>query len=201
MDAAILGIVAGSGWASGVNAYLAVSLLSAAGRLGWMDVPPALERTDVLLGALALFVLEFFVDKIPFLDSTWDVVHTVVRPLLAVWLGIGFVEGGEGWTQAVGGVTAGGLATASHLTKATTRAAINASPEPVTNVMTSLFEDGLVIGVVWLAVAHPLVALGVVLFLLVTGAVLAVVLLRFARRGLARLRARRTGYGSPTGPP
>ncbi len=202
MDAGLIALLASSGWASGVNLYLVAVLVGGAGRLEWIEAPAALMRTDVLIVAPSLFLLEFFADKIPYLDSAWDVVHTFIRPVGAAIIGVLLTGDADGFNQAIGGLTAGGMATASHLVKATTRAAINTSPEPFSNIGTSLFEDGLVLGVVWLMFTNPLLALAIVIVLLVAGTVLAFAVFRLARRGMARMRERREARrGTPTPPP
>lgn len=198
MDTALLGLVAGSGWASGVNLYAAVALLGILGRIGLGEVPDVLQRTDVIAVAGVLFALEFVADKVPLLDSLWDAVHTVVRPLGAVVLGALLTGDAEGWQQLSAAVASGGLATASHVAKATTRLAINTSPEPVSNVGASLLEDGLVTGVVWFAVVNPVVAIGLVAVLLLTGGVLTAALFGIARRSLRARRERRGGDGPLT---
>lgn len=203
MDAGMFALLASSGWASGVNLYLVAALVGGAGRLDWIEAPAALMRTDVLIVATSLFLIEFFADKIPYLDSAWDVVHTAIRPIGAAVIGVLLTGDAEGFDQAIGGVTAGGMATASHLVKATTRAAINTSPEPFSNVGASLFEDGMVLGVVWLMFTNPLLALAIVVVLLLAGTVLAFAVFRLARRGMARMRERREARqgAAPTPPP
>jgi hypothetical protein len=196
MDAALIGLVAGSGWASGVNLYAAVALLGILGRSGLGTVPDALMRTDVIAIATGMFLLEFVADKIPFFDSLWDAVHTIIRR--AVVVGALLAGDAETWQQAAAALGSGGLASASHLTKATTRLAVNTSPEPASNIGISLLEDGLVAGVIWLALTNPLLALGLVVVLLVGGAVLIVALIGLARRGL---RARRRRHAERRGPP
>jgi hypothetical protein len=187
----MVGLVAGSAWAAGVNLYAVVALLGLLGRTGAGDVPEVFTRTDVIAVALVLFAVEFVVDKIPYLDSLWDLVHTAIRPLGAVGIALLLTGDAEAWQQATGAIGAAGLATASHAAKATARAAINTSPEPVTNASVSLGEDGLVAVVVWLAVTNPVVALVAVAVLLVGGAALTVALLATARRGWRRWRERR----------
>lgn len=203
MDAGLIALLASSGWASGVNLYLVAVLVGGAGRLEWIEAPAALMRTDVLIVTTSLFLIEFFADKIPYLDSAWDLVHTFIRPIGAAIIGVLLTGDAAGFDQAIGGLTAGGMATASHLVKATTRAAVNSSPEPFSNIGTSLFEDGLVLGVVWLMFTNPLLALAIVIVLLVAGTVLAFAVFRIARRGMARVRERRlVRQGStPTPPP
>jgi hypothetical protein len=177
-----IGLLAGSGWASGLNLYLVTLLLGLAGRLGWADVPAVLQRLDVMIAAGVLFLVEFVADKVPFLDNVWDAVHTVVRPLGAA--AIGYVIAGESTSigAALGAVVAGALALSSHSAKATTRAAVNTSPEPFSNVFLSFFEDGLVAGMVALAVLFPWVALVLAVILAVLGTWLAVVLFGAIRR-------------------
>jgi hypothetical protein len=191
------GLVAGSAWAAGVNLYAVVALLGIYGRTGIGTVPEVFTRTDVIAVALVLFALEFVIDKIPYLDSLWDLVHTAIRPLGAFGIALLLTGDAEAWQQATSGLVAGGVASASHAAKATVRAAVNASPEPLTNAGVSLGEDGLVAAVVWLAVTNPALALAVVLVLLVVGTVLTITLFRAARRGWRRLRER---HGRGPGP-
>jgi hypothetical protein len=187
----LVGLVAGSAWAAGVNLYAVVALLGIYGRTGVGDVPEVFTRTDVIAVALVLFALEFVVDKVPYLDSLWDVVHTAIRPLGAFGIALLLTGDAEAWQQATSGIAAGGVATASHAAKATVRAAVNSSPEPLTNAGVSLGEDGLVAVVVWLALTNPALALAVVIVLLIVGTVLTIVLFRVARRGWRRMRERR----------
>lgn len=191
MDAAVIGLVAGSGWASGVNLYAVVGLLGLYGRLGWGEVPAGLMRTDVIVIAGVMFLLEFVGDKIPYFDSFWDLAHTVIRPIGAAVLGAVLTGDAETWQQALAALGSGGLATASHVTKATTRLAVNTSPEPASNGLLSLFEDGLVVVVVWFAVTNPVLTIVLVTILLVAGAVITAALINAARRGLRARRERR----------
>lgn len=193
MDAALVALLAGSGWAAGLNLYLVVLLLGLAGRTGLAEIPEALTRTDVLVIAGVVFALEFVVDKLPWLDSAWDTFHTAVRPLGAAAIGLLLSGEAETWQQVTAALGAGGLATAAHAAKATTRVAINTSPEPVSNAVVSVAEDGLVTMVIALAITNPILALVVVLLLLAAGAALTIVLWRTARRALARRRQRHAG--------
>jgi hypothetical protein len=184
-------LVFSSGWASGVNAYLVVLVLGLADRLGQVDsIPDTLGRTDVLVAATVLYLVEFVADKVPYVDSAWDVVSTVTRP--AIGTAIALLVSGDATSvqQAAYGALGGGTALASHLVKAGGRLAINASPEPVTNIAASLGEDVAVVGVVLLAIAHPWIALGVAAVLLVAGAVVVHHLLRLVRRGWRRWKGR-----------
>lgn len=187
MDA--VGLIAGSGWASGINLYLVSLLLGFAGRAGWGDIPDVLERTDVMIVSGVLFSIEFVADKIPFLDSLWDSVHTVIRPLGAAALGA--VVAGESASigTAVGAIVAGALALDAHAAKASTRLVVNASPEPVSNVALSFAEDIGVAGLVVLAVTYPLVTIVVVAVLVVAATALTIWLWRVARRSWRRVGA------------
>jgi hypothetical protein len=184
-------MVFSSGWASGVNAYLVVLVFGIADRLGdFASIPDTLARTDVLAAAAALYAVEFVADKIPFVDSSWDVVSTVTRPAIGTAIALLVSGDADSVQQAAYGALGGGTALASHLVKAGGRLAINASPEPVTNIAASLGEDVAVVGVVLLAIQHPRIALAVTAVLLVVGAFVVYHLLRLARRGWRRWKGR-----------
>jgi hypothetical protein len=184
-------MVFSSGWASGVNAYLVVLVLGLADRIGgFATIPDTLGRTDVLVAAGALYAVEFVMDKIPFLDSTWDTVSTVTRPAIGTAIALLVSGDADSVQQAAYGVLGGGTALASHLVKAGGRLAINASPEPVSNVVASLSEDAAVVGVVLLAIDHPRIALVVSAVLLVVGGYVVYHLLRLVRRGWRRWKGR-----------
>lgn len=188
-----LGLLLGTGWASGVNLYAAAALLGIGGRADWLDAG-ALENPAVIAVAIGMYVVEFFADKIPFVDNTWDAIHTIIRPLGAAMLGatlVGVEQDVTSWAQGSAALGTAGVAFASHAVKATTRLALNASPEPVTNVAASVAEDALVAGVIALAIANPLIAAVVVVVLLVAGIALAVGLWRLARTAREQLRRRR----------
>ena len=188
----LLPLVFSSGWASGVNAYATVLLLGVLGRFAGVDaVPAGLERTDVLIAAAVLYLVEFVADKIPYVDSTWDAVHTAIRPTVGAVIGLLVAGDADTLDQAVLGATGGVTALASHLVKAGLRLAVNTSPEPATNIGASLLEDFSVAGVIAVAVAAPWVAAGIAAFLLVTGITLVVLLAKRIRRARARWRARR----------
>ena len=152
MEAA--GLLAGSGWASGINLYLVTLMLGMAGRLGWTDIPEVLTRLDVMIVAGVLFVVEFFADKVPYLDNVWDAIHTVIRPLGAAAIGAVVAGDSASIGAAVGALVAGALALDAHAAKASTRVVVNASPEPVSNIGISLSEDVGVAGLVTLAVTY-----------------------------------------------
>ena len=184
--------VISAGWASGVNAYLTVALMNLLGRAGVGDVPEELQGDGVLLAALAMYAIEFVADKVPYVDSAWDALHTLIRPAIGSLVGVALAgeTGAAGLEEALAGGGAGGLALASHAVKAGVRLGVNTSPEPASNIIVSLLEDVAVAGVVALALEHPVPAAAIALVLLVTGMALVVFLARRIRRGYAALRRR-----------
>ena len=189
-----LPLVFSSGWASGVNAYLVVLVLGIADRVGDVaEIPDVLGRWDVLAVAGFLFVMEFVADKIPYVDSGWDVVSTAIRPTVGAVIGVLLAGDADTLEQAVAGVVGGGTALLSHLVKAGSRLAINSSPEPVSNVAASIAEDITVLAVVWFAIEHPRAAAAIAGILLALGLVVLYVAARLVRRGWRRWRARREG--------
>lgn len=188
----VVGLVAGTGFAGGINLYATALLLGLYGR--WFEsgaVPEQLMSTPVLVIAGVLTVVEFVADKIPWFDSLWDTVHTVVRPVGAALLAVLLVDGDvAAISDALAGGTAGVLALTSHAAKSSSRVAINTSPEPFSNSIVSVLEDGLVAVVVWLAVQHPAVALGVVAGLTLLAVGIVVALWRTVRSIRSRMRQR-----------
>ena len=189
-----LGLAMGSAWTSGINLYATVAALGLAHASGMIELPPGLHPLAhplVITVALVLYVVEFFADKVPFLDNIWDAVHTFVRPVGAAALG--YVIAGEtaDFGSAVGAVISGSLALASHSAKATTRAAVNTSPEPFSNIFLSVAEDGLVAGLVALAIANPAITLIVVVVLTVGAVWLTVKLFGIIRRFRSRWAAKK----------
>lgn len=165
----LVALAAALGWASGLRLYAVLCITGLVGYAGWVQLPPGLLwlQHPVVLGASGLMVfVEFFADKIPGLDSVWDVIHTVIRiPAGAALAASVFGLDNATWA-ALAGLLGGGLAATAHTAKLTTRAAANTSPEPFSNIGLSLLEDGLVPLLLWLAATHPLVffpVLGVVM--------------------------------------
>ena len=180
-----------SGWASGVNAYLVVLVLGLTERFGdAASIPDVLGRWDVLAVAAFLYAMEFVADKIPYVDSGWDVVSTAIRPTVGAVIGVLLAGEADSLDQAVSGVVGGGTALLSHLVKAGSRLAINSSPEPVTNITASVLEDVTVLAVVWFAIEHPRAAAAITAVLLIVGLVLLWFTARLVRRGWRRLRGR-----------
>ncbi|GAA4350722.1 DUF4126 domain-containing protein [Variovorax defluvii] len=185
----LLALSAAIGWASGVRLYLVVLLTGLAGYLGWVPLPNGLQMLahPVVIAASGFMVfIEFFADKIPGLDSLWDMVHTVIRIPAGAALAASVFGADHALMAVVAALLGGSFAATAHVAKSTTRAAINTSPEPFSNVGASLVEDGLVPASLWLAVAHPFVFL--LLFLAVLA--LSVWLIRKSWRFLRALFSR-----------
>lgn len=194
--AQLVALAAVLGFASGIRLYAVLLVVGLVGYAGWVDLPAGLAVLShpwVLAAAGAMFAIEFFADKVPAVDSLWDTVHTVIRipagaALAASVFGFGTAEGPDSaaWAMVMA-IVGGTLAATSHFTKAGVRAAVNTSPEPVSNVVASTAEDVLVGGLLALVLAYPLVALGVVIVLAAIAAWLLPRLFRFIKRLLARL--------------
>ncbi|WP_189098321.1 DUF4126 domain-containing protein [Streptomyces kronopolitis] len=188
----VLPLVFTSGWASGINAYAVVLVLGLLGATGVGEgVPAALQRPDVLLVAGVLFLCEAVADKVPYVDSVWDAVHTVIRPV-AGGVVAALLAGHDGsLPQLAAGAVGGSTALVSHLVKAGTRIAVNTSPEPASNIVLSLAEDLGVAGLVAFALFHPVAAAGIAGALLAAGIAVVVFLWSRIRRYLRRRRQRR----------
>ncbi|MGW7437712.1 DUF4126 domain-containing protein [Streptomyces sp. NPDC054849] len=188
----VLPLVFTSGWASGINAYAVVLLLGLFGRTGLTDeVPAALQRTDVLIVAAVLFLCEAVADKIPYVDSIWDAVHTVIRPVSGAVIGALLAGQSGSLSDITAGAIGGSTALASHFVKAGTRMAINTSPEPFTNVAMSIAEDLGVAGLVTFAMFNPEAAAIIAAVLLAAGLAILVFLWSRIRRFLRRRAQRR----------
>ena len=186
----LVAIAAALGWASGLRLYAVVFLTGLAGWLGWVQLPGDLGvlSNPIVLGASGLMLfLEFFVDKVPGLDSVWDAIHTLVRiPAGAALAGAVFAGDRARWVTAAA-LMGGTLAATSHAAKLTTRASANASPEPFSNIVLSLLGDGAVPVMLWLSWVHPVVALAVIAAVVVVSMVIVVVLWRFIARLIRRM--------------
>ena len=183
----------GASWVSGINLYASVATLGLLGRFANLQLPgelAVLTRWWVIGVALALYLIEFIADKIPLIDSTWDAIHTFIRvPAGAVLAAAAFGDFDKG-IQVVAFLLGGGLALSSHGTKAATRAVINTSPEPVTNVVASLTEDAVAVSSVLLAAFYPVLLVIVV----VVGVVISMFVLprtvRYFRGIIGKLRGK-----------
>ena len=182
-------------WMAGIRAYLTVFGVGLAGLLGWVDLPPALQATQswwVLGTAGALAVAEFLADKIPGVDSVWDLLQTIARVPAGAFLAAATLSpDGE---LGAGALAAGaGVALAAHTLKSGTRALLNTSPEPASNWLASATEDAVIVGGLALAIAHPWIALALVLGTSVLGALLVWWIWRVLARGVRRLLPARGG--------
>ena len=187
----LLALAAALGWASGFRLYAAVFLTGIAGWMGWVTLPQGLHilQHPAVLGAsgFMLFV-EFFADKIPFVDSVWDAIHTVIRIPAGAALAAGALGADSQAMTLIGALLGGGLAATSHAAKMTTRAAVNTSPEPFSNMAVSLAEDGFVVFMMWLSAAHPVAFAILLIVSIVLAVILMVVLVKFLRKVLRGLR-------------
>src|SRR6266849_5947793 len=187
-----LGLALGAGFSSGLNLYATIATLGLLQRFGIIHLPGALQVLShpwVLGIAIALYAIEFLADKIPYVDSVWDVVHTLIRPPAAALLAYGAsVAAPPEWRWGTA-LLAGGVALTSHSTKASTRAAVNTSPEPFSNGILSIGEDLLAVWLTWFTTVHPAATILVTALLMVLAAFLLFHLFRFLRRTLQGLFA------------
>jgi len=187
----LLAIAAALGWASGLRLYAVVFLTGLAGYLGWVELPSGLRLLQspvVLWASGSMLVVEFLADKIPLVDSMWDALHTVIRIPAGAALAAGVFGGDHASWTLVAALAGGTLAATAHTAKASTRAAVNTSPEPFSNIGLSLIEDGAVPVALWLAFNHPVwffVALALALVLMVT---LIVLMVKFVKLVFRKLR-------------
>ncbi|MFC8095091.1 DUF4126 domain-containing protein [Streptomyces sp. NPDC057301] len=188
----ILPLIFTSGWASGVNSYAVVLLLGVFGATGLSDeVPEALQRPDVLIAAGVLFLCEAVADKIPYVDSAWDSVHTVIRPVAGAVVAALLAGQSGSLPELAAGAVGGSTALVSHLVKAGTRMAINTSPEPFSNIVVSIAEDLGVGALITLAIFYPVAAAVIAGVLLLAGLLLLLFLVSRIRRFLRRRAERR----------
>jgi hypothetical protein len=185
----LLSAVLGVSFAAGLNTYATVLALGVMHRLGVVHLPSQLDvigRTPIIAVAALLYVVEFVADKVPIIDSVWDAIHTVIRPVAGAVLAYGLVGQVDPQWQVIAALAGGGIALTSHTAKASTRAAVNMSPEPFSNWLLSLLEDGVSFVLVWLTASHPLLAF--VLALLFVSAAIYIIwkLSHFARRVFGR---------------
>jgi hypothetical protein len=187
-----LGLALGAGFSSGLNLYATIATLGILQRYGIIHLPASLQVLShpwILGIAIGLYAIEFFADKIPYVDTIWDAVHTLIRPPAAALLAYSATVAAPAEWRWGAALLAGGVALTSHGTKASTRAAVNTSPEPFSNWLLSLGEDALAVWLTWMATVHPMATIVVVAFLIVLAGYLLFHLFRFLRRSLQRLLA------------
>ena len=186
---ATLGRTLGFSFAAGVNLYATVAILGLASRYGWVALPEQFRAFDhdlIIGAALVMYVVEFVADKVPWVDSIWDAVHTVIRPLGGAFIAVTTLGDASPAATGLVALLGGTMAAGSHLTKTSTRAVANTSPEPFSNWMLSLGEDAFVVGLGYLALEYPLAALVVASVLFVLILVFAAVIVRTVRHWFRR---------------
>lgn len=172
-------------FASGLNIYATVAVLGLCAHYGLVTLPDQFQALDhplIIGAALLMYVVEFVADKIPWVDSVWDAVHTVIRPIGGAFVAVAALGHASPAATTLAALLGGSVAMTTHLTKTGTRAAANASPEPFSNWILSFVEDVVAIGLTYGAVQHPKIALAIALTLLVLIVVFASVLVRWVRR-------------------
>lgn len=192
-----LGRTLGFSFAAGINLYATVAILGLASRYGWVELPQQFRvfDNDVVIGAaLVLYVVEFVADKVPWVDSMWDAVHTVIRPVGGALIAVATVGDASPAVEGLVALLGGTLAAGSHFTKTGTRAVANTSPEPFSNWALSISEDVFVIGLGFLALKYPVIAAIVVIVAVVLIVIFAAWIARAVRRWWSR------GFGNPHSP-
>ncbi len=185
---AFLGRTLGFSFAAGINLYATVALIGLASRFGWVAMPPeyAIFDSNWVIGtAIVLYAVEFIADKVPWVDTLWDSVHTFIRPIGGALVAVAGL--GEAWPATPGMIAllGGVVAAGSHVTKAGTRVAANTSPEPLSNWLLSLFEDAVVVALAALAVKYPLAALAITVLLIIAIVAVFATIIRALKRALA----------------
>lgn len=186
-----LAIAMGAGWVSGINLYAAVATLGLLGRFAHLRLPGELDVLTSwwIIGiAGGLYIVEFVADKIPYVDSTWDAIHTFIRiPAGAVLAATAFGDFDRG-IQVVAFLLGGGLALSAHGTKASARAAINLSPEPVSNVVVSLAEDVIAVGSILLSIFAPIALILLIVVFLAISILIIPRIIRVMKAAMMRVR-------------
>ena len=190
-EIAALGRTLGFSFAAGINLYATIAILGLAARFGWVELPPQFQafNDDLIIGAACvMYLIEFFADKIPYVDTLWDMVHTAIRPVGGALIAVTTLGEASPTVEALVGLMGGTVAASTHLTKTSTRAAANTSPEPFSNWLLSLGEDAFVVGLGYLALRYPEAALILTLVLLAVILGFAVVIVRTVRNWFLRRR-------------
>ncbi len=194
--AQLVAIAAALGWASGLRLYAVLFFTGLAGWLGWVALPDGLQLLQhplLLVASGSMLVVEFFADKIPGVDTLWDTLHTVLRIPAGAALAAAVFGGDSAVWTTVAALLGGTLAAGAHAAKATTRAAVNTSPEPFSNIGLSLLGDAAVPAMLWLSWTHPVVFFVALALAVLIGWVLVAVFWRFLRALIGRLRSSRLG--------
>ena len=201
-----LSLAMGTAWTSGINLYATVAALGIANQAQLIQLPPDLQvlsHPAVIAIACIMYVIEFFADKVPYVDSGWDVLHTFIRIPAGAILAARSLGDMNPALELAALLAGGSIALAAHGVKATTRLAINASPEPFSNWAASVTEDVAVFGSVWMMFNHPIIMMSFVAAFVALCVWLVPKLFRLAKRGFAALRDKIRGVkpdqSAPTG--
>lgn len=184
-----LGRTMGFSFAAGINLYATVAILGLASRYDWVSLPPQFKvfDNDIVIGAaIVMYLVEFVADKVPWLDSMWDAVHTVIRPVGGALIAVATLGQASPTVEGLAALFGGTLAASTHFSKAGTRAIANASPEPFSNWILSITEDIFVVGLGMIALKYPVVALAVVVLCLILMITFAAWIYRAVRRRFGR---------------
>jgi hypothetical protein len=190
---ATFGRTLGFSFAAGINLYATVAILGLASRYGWVSLPEQFRvfDNDLVIGAaIVLYVVEFFADKIPWVDSIWDAIHTVIRPVGGALIAVSTLGDAGPAVEGLVALLGGTLAASTHFTKAGTRAVANTSPEPFSNWILSISEDLFVLGLGFLALKYPALAALVVIAGVVLIAIFATWIARAVKRRWSRTGGR-----------
>jgi hypothetical protein len=188
---ATLGRTFGFSFAAGVNLYATVAILGLASKYGWVSLPQQFQafNNDIIIGAaVVMYLVEFFADKIPYVDTLWDMIHTAIRPVGGALIAVTTLGEASPTMEGLVALLGGAVAAGSHLTKTSTRAVANTSPEPLSNWILSFGEDLFVVGLGYLALQYPEIALVVALVLTILVIVFLAVIIRIVRRWFRRRR-------------
>jgi Domain of unknown function (DUF4126) len=183
-----LGRTMGFSFAAGINLYATVAILGLASRFDWVTLPPQFKVFDndfVIGAAIVMYLIEFVADKVPWLDSVWDTIHTFIRPVGGALIAVATLGHASPAVEGLAALFGGTLAAGSHFSKAGTRAIANASPEPFSNWILSVTEDIFVVGLGMLALKYPVIALAVVALCLILIVTFAAWIYRAVRRRFA----------------
>ena len=176
-------------FASGLNVYATVAVLGLCAHYHLVDLPPQFRAFDhpvIITAALAMYVIEFVADKIPWFDSVWDAAHTIVRPIGGALIAVNALGSASPLATALAALLGGSIAMTTHVTKAGTRAAANTSPEPFSNWVLSVTEDVVAVGISYAALNHPVAAAAAAIALLALFIATASLIVRWVRRRFAR---------------
>lgn len=182
----------GFSFAAGLNLYATVAILGLASRFDWVTLPPQFKVFDndfVIAAAIVMYVIEFVADKIPWVDSIWDAMHTVIRPAGGALIAVATLGDASPTVEGLAALLGGTLAAGSHFTKAGTRAVANTSPEPFSNWILSISEDLFVVGLGFLALKYPAAAAIVVVICVLLMVTFAAWIIRAVRRRWSRAGA------------